>query len=90
MNAKKVIAEAAIAGTLAVSALGLGAGVANARHTSTQQHTVRAVAPRPWRVVLVVVLGSLARPLEMTNLETRLPQFGPSSFGLAGRLPFGP
>jgi hypothetical protein len=30
MNAKKVIAEAAIAGTLAVSALGLGAGVANA------------------------------------------------------------
>ncbi|HXA13084.1 MAG TPA: hypothetical protein VNW93_13030 [Mycobacterium sp.] len=30
MNAKKVIAEATIAGTLAVSALGLGAGVANA------------------------------------------------------------
>ena len=30
MNAKKVIAKATIAGTLAVSALGLGAGVANA------------------------------------------------------------
>ena len=70
MNAKKAIAEAAIAGTLAVSALGLGAGVANATTPAPSNVPSVAIAPRPRRVVLVVVLGSLARlarPLEMTN-----------------------